>query len=94
MRHLAYATAKQKNVDIIVVGEPNKKIIRGNERIKDKRENVVVLFLNKKITVAEVSAGNGFLCMNFGHWDMYCCYISPNINIAEYVGIVDEVAKD
>ncbi|KAK9729431.1 Endonuclease-reverse transcriptase [Popillia japonica] len=44
---LAYAMAKQRDVDMILVSEPNKTIVKRNDWIKDEKEDVAVLFMNK-----------------------------------------------
>lgn len=90
---LAYATAKQKKVDIIIVSEPNKKIVQSNEWVKDIRVDVAVLFVNRKLNVSNIKVKEGYIVINFVEWDLYCCYISPNIPINEYVEKVDEIAN-
>ncbi|KAK9693477.1 Endonuclease-reverse transcriptase [Popillia japonica] len=48
---LAYATAKQKGVELLIVCEPNKTITKSSEWIKDERGDVAVLFINKTLSV-------------------------------------------
>lgn len=90
---LAYATAKHKGFDIIVISEPNKKIIEGNEWIKDKRKDVAVLFVNRMLEVTSVMVEEGYVVVRFEKWDLYCCYLSPNIGMDEYVEKADEVVN-
>ncbi|KAK9686493.1 Endonuclease-reverse transcriptase [Popillia japonica] len=107
---LAYATAKQSNVDILIVGEPNKKIVDGKKWVTDGSKDVAILFVNKCLVVTNVERKKGYLvnkCLvvtnverkkgylrvNLGKWDLYCCYISPNISIEEYMKLVDEIAN-
>ncbi|KAK9701918.1 Endonuclease-reverse transcriptase [Popillia japonica] len=75
------------------VGEPNKSIIKGKKWITDKREDIDIatLLLNNKITIANIRTEKGYICVDFGNMDMYCCYISPNIDIAEYTAKSDEL---
>ncbi|KAK9719715.1 hypothetical protein QE152_g22493 [Popillia japonica] len=84
---LAYATAKQKKVDIIIVSEPNKKIVQSNEWVKDIRVDVAivqsnewvkdirvdvaVLFVNRKLNVSNIKVKEGYIVINFVEWDLY-----------------------
>ncbi|KAG5893473.1 hypothetical protein JTB14_031251 [Gonioctena quinquepunctata] len=52
---LAYTTAIKRNADILVVGEPNEKVIENTQWIKVKKADVAILFLNKKLEVVEAS---------------------------------------
>ncbi|KAK9711620.1 hypothetical protein QE152_g25370 [Popillia japonica] len=62
---LAYATAKEKRVDMMLVSEPNKKIAKEKEWITDEREDVAVLVLNKKLPVIRTKTGKGFVGISF-----------------------------
>ncbi|KAG5878530.1 hypothetical protein JTB14_008935 [Gonioctena quinquepunctata] len=46
---MALIAAAEKEVDIVVVSEPNKRLIQNQEGLKGKRENVSVLFRNKGV---------------------------------------------
>ncbi|KAK9680407.1 hypothetical protein QE152_g39114 [Popillia japonica] len=70
-----------------------RKIIQNNEWIKDKSEDVAVLFMNKKIEIISVRLKEGDIGLNFVGWDMYCCYISPNITLDKYMEKVDEIVN-
>mgnify|MGYP000164383016 FL=1 len=90
---IAYATAKHKEVDILIVCEPNKTLTKQSEWVKDDRMDAAVLFVNKKIIVSGVIRRKGYLLINLGEWDLYCCYISPNISMEEYTDKVKEIAE-
>lgn len=91
---LAYATAVKMRVDILVVGEPNKKLSENVQWIKDKRTDVAIMILNKKIRVAEVDCGEGYIRIDIQKCQLYCCYISPNIRIEDYKATVDIIMQD
>lgn len=90
---LAYATARKEGVDILLVGEPNKTITKGGEWIKDERGDVAVLLINKKVIVTQTKAGKGYVSISLEGCELYCCYISPNIELEEYKEKVDEIAN-
>ena len=52
-----------------------------------------MLFINKNITVAGVDRKEGYVRMDLGKWDLYCCYILPNIPMEEYTDKVDEICN-
>lgn len=90
---LAYATAKQMNIDIMIVSEPNKNIVKGSEWIKDERVDVAVMFVNKKVIMTHVDLGVGYVCFSLVNCDFYCCYISPNISLDKYMESVHVVVS-
>lgn len=88
---MAYATAKQRKIDILIVSEPNKKRVSGVEWMKDTRGNVAVLCLTKNIGIMEHKAFDGYLTLTMKDYTIICCYISPNIDILEYEQEVDNI---
>ncbi|KAK9728129.1 hypothetical protein QE152_g18138 [Popillia japonica] len=90
-QNLAFATAKQSNIDILIISEPNKNIVRGSEWIKDRQSNVAILFTNKKVEVRKVEHGEGYVYLRINCGAIYCCYISPNISMRECEDKVDEI---
>lgn len=78
---------------MLVVGEPNKKIVQGNQWIKHKNDAIVILFINKK-KVSEVYIGNGFLKIKMRKRQIYCCCLFPNISFEECRGRVDTMMAD
>ncbi|KAK9687198.1 hypothetical protein QE152_g36624 [Popillia japonica] len=78
---MAYATTKHQHV----VCEPNKNRVKDNIWLKDRRVNVVALFLTRRLDVENHLAtqidGNLYLeCRDFL---ITCCYISSNIPLSE-----------
>ncbi|KAG5889256.1 hypothetical protein JTB14_025516 [Gonioctena quinquepunctata] len=75
---LAFAIAAEKNVDLLIVSEPNKKLIESQAWLKDGRGDVAALFLNKSVEVTIVRRKRAFLCIHMSHCCMIMIYISPN----------------
>lgn len=86
---MAYATAKQLGIDVLIVSEPNKKRVVGKDWLKDNRTNVSVLFLTKKLGIIGHKLQNGHLEINLKNFTIICCYISPNISLPDYKEEVD-----
>ncbi|KAK9696188.1 hypothetical protein QE152_g32069 [Popillia japonica] len=81
---MAYATAKQQDMDILFVCEPNKKRVKDTNWIKDTRTDVAALILTKNVEVIGHSAGDGHLVLELETCDIVCCYVSPNIEMHQY----------
>lgn len=75
---MAYATSLQKDVDLLVVAEPNKRIVNGETWITDCRRDVAVRLINSNIQVQRVVSGEGVLAISLANFDLICCYITPN----------------
>ncbi|KAK9743609.1 Endonuclease-reverse transcriptase [Popillia japonica] len=88
---MAYATAKQQDMDILFVCEPNKKRVKDTNWIKDTRTDVAALILTKNVEVIGHSAGDGHLVLELETCDIVCCYVSPNIEMHQYGLEVDNI---
>lgn len=88
---LAYATCKRMGVDVLVVGEPNKKLVGSPPWIRDRRSDVAVLFVNRGIEAASLASRNGHLCISLSGLRLICCYMSPNIGMNEYEAMVGDI---
>lgn len=75
---MAYATALQNDVDILIAAEPNKKLANGENWISDGRRDVAVRLLNSNLQVRRVDRGEGILTISFARFDLICCYVTPN----------------
>lgn len=88
---IAYAVAKEKNIDIIIISEPNINIAKSQNLITDNRMDVAILILNRNIGVNRVEKGEGYVKIEFDTWILYGCYISPNIPLMEFKQYIDKV---
>ncbi|KAG5864160.1 hypothetical protein JTB14_032041 [Gonioctena quinquepunctata] len=85
-----FAIAVEKNVDLLIVSEPNKKLIESQAWLKDERGDVAALFLNKSVEVTIVRRKRAFLCKHMSHCCMIMTYISPNTGLDNYKRQLDE----
>lgn len=88
---MAYATARQKGIDLLVVGEPNKKRVSSSDWIKDTRVSVAALFLTRDTDIVGHRVGDGHITLIFKDFVLICCYISPNIALTNYKAEVDAI---
>lgn len=76
---MAYATARHTDTDMLIVCVPNKKYAQSSGWVKNKRLDVGILFINKKVRVRNMSANAGFVTLDLENCRVICCYISPNV---------------
>ena len=88
------AVAMDKLVDIIVASEPNKKCVADGGWIKDKRTDVAVLFVNKRLKVSTIRAEEGYVSIGLKQCQLFACYSSPNINFEEFKSDTDRLMQD
>lgn len=90
---VAFLTAKRKEVDILIATEPNKKLLMNKNWVHDNGKDVAIYFINKRLPVANTSAGNGHIMvqLEYNNLSIWGIYISPNIKMEEYKKQVDEV---
>lgn len=88
---MAFATAKQMGIDILIVCEPNKRRVNNGSWIKDTRTNVAALILTKNVGIIKHEVFHGHLVLTTKDFSILGCYISPNIPSAEYKMEVDNI---
>lgn len=88
---IAYAVARERNVDLVIIAEPNVKLAIDQGLWLDNRNNVAMLVINKHIGVSQVERGAGFVKVTFDGWQLYGCYISPNIPLSDFKDYIDSI---
>lgn len=58
---LYYATANEKETDLIIISEPNKKIFKKMGYIVNDEHNVVVQVLNKTVGIIKTATGRNYV---------------------------------
>nr|CAH7745933.1 unnamed protein product [Callosobruchus chinensis] len=91
---MAYAVAKEKNIDIIIVSEPNKALVQNVQWITDTRLDVAVYFRNPSIEVSGITKKAGYICIKLRDHNLYCGYSSPNIPLSAFKQYCDQIMED
>lgn len=91
---IADATLRELDIDILVVGEPNRTIIKKPGWFSDTREDIAVYIRNKNTGIFSMSKKEGYVIIHYEEFSVYCCYISPNIHINEYRDYVNKLMYD
>lgn len=91
---MAEETAARNDVDIIVVSEPNRRVLKKAGWLKDKRGDVGVYFRNRKLELRQTKAGEGYICIHMAKGALICCYSSPNIALGEFEEEVHGIMRE
>lgn len=91
---MANLTARKENIDIIMASEPNRTIVKRPGWIADKRSDTAIYFLNKSVQVEEVKKQQGYVRLKLKSMWIYCCYVSPNIDIGQYTEYINTLMAD
>ena len=88
---IAFATAAELRIDIIVASEPNRAIIKNKKWLTDERGDVAIYCTNNSIKVHKAIKQAGFTVLDTENFCLYGCYISPNIPTIEYETYIDRL---
>ncbi|KAJ8977860.1 hypothetical protein NQ317_004768 [Molorchus minor] len=88
---IAYAVAGEKKADIIIISEPNVKLVSSHNYLVDNRKDVAIQIRNKHVGINRVEKGEGFVKLLFENWHLYGCYVSPNISFQEFKLYIDSI---
>ena len=89
---LLFHTRETCNIDILLVSEPNKSVIKDNaDWIVDNQLDAAIKVYNKMIK--NFGAGHGFAWVEFEKLVVFSCYISPNTRRVEYEIFLDELSE-
>ena len=94
---LTDATAARKNIELLVVAEPNKNIVRkqNNNWLSHRNSDVAIKIRNRRMGIKDHTKGNkGWIRIEMTGYDIYCYYISPNIERNEFKAITDEIMTE
>ncbi|KAK9739150.1 Endonuclease-reverse transcriptase [Popillia japonica] len=90
---LAYTVGCEKKTDIIIISEPNKKIVKDCNYITGNSSNVAMFISNKNAGIVSHAVGDGYDCVSWKEWCLYG-YVSPNIPLEEFKCYIDTLMQD
>lgn len=91
---LAFAAAAENNIDLLMISEVNKTIAKKAEWICDIRVDTAVYCRNKNIGITGYAKFDGAVQIQLAGFDIYCCYISPNISLADFKKDIDNIMEE
>lgn len=90
---ILYATACEKDIDVVIISEPNIKISLDNNFIMDKKRDVAIYIRNKDVGICSHVIGDGYVCIRWERWCIIGCYFSPNITMEEFKTLTDNLLE-
>lgn len=89
---MAFLVAVECKADLILVSEPNKKLVGGSSSwVTDIALDTAVCWRNREMGVDVVERKQGYMYVRMGGIAIYNVYISPNIPLAEFRDRVEEI---
>lgn len=91
---LALAATYEREVDLIIIGKPNKKLASSSRYQSDNKLNVAVLPCNKNCGIRSHKRGEGNVTIGMRNGQLVCCFSSPNIILDEIKNYIDTVITE
>lgn len=88
---IADAVAAEKEIDLVIISEPNVNLVRKGKLLSDNRTDVAISVKNRNVGISKVEKGEGFVKVLFEDWLLVGCYISPNVSIQIFKDFIDSV---
>lgn len=86
---LALQTAVQLNIDILTITEPNISSL-GEQWIADETKVAAIKWMKQGLQIKR-GKEKGFTWATHKNLTVYSCYISPNVNLQEYLDFLDRL---
>lgn len=77
-------TAAEESVDMIIVSEPNKRVVGREDWYTDRGVDVVIKTYGMKATIGREGSGNGYVWVNILDLVMVGVYFSPNKDLNDF----------
>lgn len=90
---LLYANAVKTGADILIVSEPNRNSISGNNWKADPEGDSAILLLNTRKAILQGGSGRGFVWLELTDLRIFSCYFSPNKALGEIEQALDELGE-
>ncbi|XP_072400594.1 uncharacterized protein [Diabrotica undecimpunctata] len=91
---LALEAATRRNIDVLIVSEPNLRVVREKGWHADEAGDVAVYIRNRKLRIYAIDAHDGYVTIRMERMNVICCYISPNIAMDAYEARLDEIMNE
>lgn len=92
---LACTYASTQNMDLLIISEPNVKVVSKPGWFTDIKKDVAIKIVNPNLAIRSFNQNNeGFVSVKINGISYYSCYISPNCSAAEYENFLDRLKQD
>lgn len=91
---MAIGTARNLQVDIILISEPNKALTTARtEWLSDDRKDSAIIILNREIKVSGHGNGDGYTFMKTAGYTIFSCYSSGNRELSCLENTLEDIAN-
>lgn len=85
-------TAKEKDIDILMVQEPNKKIASKDRNwITNKNTDTAIYIVNKIVQIRSIKKTEHYIALELPNVILLCVYLSPNIDRVNYKEKIERI---
>lgn len=88
---ILHKTASETNSDIVLLSEPNLKVVDNPRYLHDIRKDTAINILSKHVQLKCSGSGSGFTWISTSVVTVYSCYISPNSTIGEFINVLESL---
>lgn len=90
---LADKSAKDQNIGIILISEPNKKTVTKNSPglFIDQKIDTAIKITDSSLYAEAAGQGPGYVWTLVQGYQIFSCYISPNITDASFINYLDQL---
>lgn len=90
---MALATARNRNIDLLLISEPNKALMeKRTQWLCDDRKDSGIIILNEKIRISERGKGEGYTYIKTSEFTVFSCYSSGNRDLVYLEDMLDEIS--
>lgn len=90
---LAESEASKREVDILIISEPNKTLATQKQWLVDEETNVALVVRNSFLPTGKRGRGRGFAWVETGAYRVYSCYISPNVDTGVFEAYLEDLGS-
>ena len=90
---LLMATAARKDVDILLISEPNKAMARQQGWVTDVNEGASLWVRGRGVNVRTQGSGRHYAWAELGNMTVFSCYASPAMEMADFESMLDEMER-
>lgn len=92
---LLNAISLEHNIDLVIIAEPNKKFVNKSPWYVDRKSDAAIRIFNRNIKCYKSSTSqDGFAWVELDSMVVYSCYISPNIDLADFNAFLCKLEQD
>lgn len=91
---MAMSFCRKNGRDIILASEPNLRRVSASGWYTDDNRDVAIAVINKNVKIYDRGKGTGYVWVDVGDYNIYSCYISPNVSKERAEFTLLELMKD